>query len=212
MDTTSKNINQNISFRRGTFDKVYSIKNTQEFHGNMSDVVDTLLRAAFDQNIIVTFNNGKTCSIQELEDMTNTAYYGFGDINVYSKKITSKLKENFNKINDPNLKAALYNCIKAIVTYLNKIKNNVIDGPEISSALNLAIYFNHHTMLYIDVKNINNNKVHISKLLQFNQHRFQPDIPIIWNEILNCLNCKRNDDIWVSEMDLNTLTNHFLNL
>jgi hypothetical protein len=125
------------------------------------------------QNITLTLA-GKQYTLKDLENMVNNDDYNFRDIKVSPRKITERFREAFTNIGDNDLKAALYNFIKAAVTYLGKIKSNVVSGPSMSSSANLAIYQDGWLMLYIGVNDIENGTIHISRLLQFNQSRHQP--------------------------------------
>lgn len=207
-----KSVAQNVSLNGGIYKWICTVKNTSRFHGNLSKAVNTILEEARRQNITITFEDGKQYTLQELEDKVNNTYYEFYDIKVSFKKITNKFKIAFNAIPNNELKAALYNYIRALTIYLNKVKENYIKGPALSSSSNLAIYQDGYLMLYVDVNHIQNDKVHVSRLLQFNQQRFQPEDAIVWKEIVACLGQDYVNDVWLTEDDLNKLTEHFLSL
>lgn len=207
-----KSVAQNVSLNGGIHKWISTVKNTSRLHGNLSKAVNTILEEARRQNITITFEDGKQYTLQELEDKVNNTYYDFYDIKVSFKKITNKFKIAFNAIPNNELKAALYNYIRALTIYLNKVKENYIKGPALSSSSNLAIYQDGYLMLYLDVNHIQNDKVHVSRLLQFNQQRFQPEDAIVWKEIVACLGQDYVNDVWLTEDDLNKLTEHFLSL
>jgi len=207
-----KAVAQNISLNGGIYKWISIIKNTRKFHGNMSKTICVILDEAYKQDMKITFDDGKQYTLKELENMVNNTYYEFYDIRVSFKKITSKFKVAFNNIQNANLKAALYNFIKALTIYLDKTKISVLRGVELSSSSNLAIYLGGYLMLYIDVNHVINDTIHISRFLQFNQQHFQPDDAFVWKEILDCLGLSYIEEIRITEDDLNKLTQHFLSL
>lgn len=206
-----KSVAKNVSLDGGLYRLLRTIKNTRYFSGNLSKTLCKIVEEAWMQNITLTLD-GKQYTLKELEDMVNNADYNFRDIKVCPRKITEKFRKAFNDIENNELKAALYNFIKAVSMYLNKIKANVLCGPSISTSVNLAVYQDGWLMLYVNINDIQNDTIHISRFLQFNQNRHQPENPIVWNKIMACLGVSNVGDLRVTVDDLDKLTDYFLSL
>jgi uncharacterized ubiquitin-like protein YukD len=206
-----------VPFDEENYKSIVMMSNSSYFNGNKSLIVKTIVENFINCNQSINLPNGEVCNAQELMKMGDRIF-NFNEIRGKARmNLRRDFLQNFNSINNQDLKVSCYNFISALIEYLHRNREGVY-LPSVGTAKNISIYnWEGHHVLYIEVGKLygDNDKLGVSAIMQYKMERWIYDLEI-WDHMYDCLGSsiidKQNVNAYLTVEDFQKLATYFSNL